>query len=71
MNHKYKYSTAGVTPYSGRPHGVDEVWTCTRCGASKARGPENTHTGQRVIRWEYTDTSGDPVSSMPACYGSM
>lgn len=59
----------GVTPGSGRPHGVDESWTCTVCGATKGRGPQSTHTGQRVIRWSYTDAHGNRVDSLPACLG--
>jgi len=52
---------------SGRPHGVDESWSCTVCGARKGRGPQSTHTGHRVIRWSYTDAHGYRVDSLPTC----
>jgi len=66
-NHKYTYSVMGVPPYSGRPHGVDETWTCEHCGARRSRGPENTCSGGRVVRWRYADGNGNPVDVMPSC----
>ena len=39
------------------------------CGASKGRGPQSTHTGQRVIRWSYTDAHGNRVDSLTSCLG--
>jgi rubredoxin len=68
MKHRWNYDGAqGVQGGSGRPHGVDEQWTCARCGARKARGPENTSTGKRVIRWTYTDADGNASDDRPAC----
>lgn len=70
MKHKWTENQArGVTGGSGRPHGVDESWTCERCGASKGRGPESTFTGRRVIRWHYTDAYGYLAESLPSCRG--
>lgn len=70
MNHKWTENQArGVTGGSGRPHGVDESWTCEVCGASKGRGPQSTHTGWRVIRWWYQDSHGDRQDSLPSCIG--
>lgn len=68
MNHKWKYDgCCGVTPYSGRPAGVDESWTCQKCGCSKSRGPQNTSTGKSVIRWTYRNGMGDVEDTLPSC----
>jgi len=70
MKHKWTQNQAwGVTGGCGRPHGVDESWTCKVCGARKGRGPQSTQTGQRVIRWSYTDADGEQVESLPSCHG--
>ena len=70
MKHKWtRNQTYGVQSGSGRPHGVDEFWTCAVCGARKGRGPQSTHTGQRVIRWSYSDAHGNRVDSLPSCLG--
>jgi hypothetical protein len=62
MNHQWNYSVRGVTPGNGRPHGVDESWTCERCGAQKSRGPQSTGTGKRVIRWRHDEASERPCA---------
>lgn len=67
MRHRYEYSTWGVEPGSGRPHGVIQEWRCTRCGAAKVRAPENGARGQRVIRWRYKDRDGYSSATMPRC----
>jgi len=68
MNHKWIQNQAwGVTPGSGRPHGVDESWTCGRCGCSKGRGPQNTPNGARVVRWWYQDSESNRLASLPRC----
>lgn len=68
MRHQWKQEqTWGVASGSGRPHGVDEAWTCERCGAQKCRGPQSTHTGRRVIRWAYRDGNGYRADALPAC----
>ena len=70
MKHQWTQNQAwGVASGSGRPHGVDEFWTCDVCGASKGRGPQSTHTGRRVIRWSYIDACGERVDSLPGCTG--
>lgn len=68
-HHKWTYSAWGVTPGSGRPHGVDETWTCERCGASKGRGPQSRHTGRRVIRWWTRGPDGEEIERMGECTG--
>ena len=69
-NHKWTQNqTVGVRPGSGRPHGVDESWTCERCGAGKSRGPESTFSGRRVIRWNYNDAHGNRVDMLLGCLG--
>lgn len=68
MKHRWKKEqTWGVPSGSGRPHGVDESWTCIRCGCAKGRGPQSTHTGKRVIRWNYQDGNGYNVDVLPSC----
>jgi hypothetical protein len=59
----------GVSSGSGRPHGVDETWTCKVCGAQKSRGPANGPSGQRVIVWSYMDAYGDMCEALPECIG--
>lgn len=68
-NHSWKYESFGVAPYSGRPHGTIEIWTCRRCGCNKSRGSESTHTGARVIRWRFVGAHGYPVVRLPECNG--
>jgi hypothetical protein len=68
MKHSWKYNGAwGVENGCGRPHGIDESWTCRRCGAKKSRGPASTCTGKRVIRWSYFDAQGYECDRMPEC----
>jgi hypothetical protein len=68
MNHKWEKNQAyGSGP--GRPHGVDESWTCARCAMSRGRGPQSTHTGRRIIRWYYLDDHGYPTDRLPECPG--
>lgn len=68
MNHKWSKEQAwGVTPGSGRPHGVDVWQTCERCGWSRGSGPQSTHTGKRVIRRWIRDAAGNPATRLRKC----
>ena len=68
MKHKWEYDgCCGVTPYSGRPAGVDESWTCKECGCQKSKGPQNTSSGKSVTRWTYRDADGYDVDELPEC----
>ncbi len=72
MNHKWTGpEVRGVMSGSGRPHGVDQWWTCKACGAVKSRGPQSTATGKRVIRWRYVDEHGNPVVGLGCCGGAQ
>ena len=67
-NHRWgKPVVQGVQSGCGRPHGVDILFTCKKCRASKNNGPANTCTGKRVIRWTYRDSDGYECDRLPAC----
>lgn len=71
MNHKWTgWKSQGVTPGSGRPHGVDVWRECKRCGVEMGSGPQSTHTGGRVIRRWHIDARGKPETGwrgIPRC----
>lgn len=70
MNHKWEQNqTYGVQNGNGRPHGVDESWICKKCGSSKGRGPQSTHTGERVIRWTFKNSHENEVGYISSCIG--
>ena len=69
-NHRWSEPVVqGVEAGCGRPHGVDIIWTCKKCGATKSNGPANTCTGKRVIRWTYRDADGYECDRLPECRG--
>jgi hypothetical protein len=68
MKHRWNAPKAqGVQNGCGRPNGIDIVWTCRRCGATKSQGPASTCTGRRVIRLSYTDAEGRECDTLPSC----
>jgi hypothetical protein len=67
MKHKWQQNQSYGVTGSGRPYGVDESWTCCKCGLTKGRGPESTHTGKRVIRWSYQHRDGYFLDYIPSC----